>query len=68
MKIETQDWSYTCGDGCCYNYGTTLYIDGNEIEDRTFSSSGDAYEYVLTEILGFEVDTIEPSHGDRDYQ
>jgi len=67
VKIETQDWSYTCGDGCCYNYGTTLYIDEKEIEDRTFSSCGDAYEYVLTELLKCEVDVMQSDHeGDDD--
>ena len=67
MKIETQDWSNTCGDGCCYNYGTTLYIDGKEIEERTFSSCGDAYEYVLTELLGIEVDVMQSNHEGDDY-
>lgn len=62
MKIETQDYSYSCGDGCCYNYGTILFIDGKQIENREFSSSGDAYEYVLTEILGYEVDYMEGDH------
>ena len=58
MKIETEDYVWECGDGCCTQYGTYLYIDGKKLEDREFSSSGDAYLYVLQEMLGHEVDYI----------
>ena len=58
MKIETQDYVWECGDGCCTQYGTYLYIDGKLLEDREFSSSGDAYLYVLQELLGHEVDEL----------
>jgi len=36
MKIETCDWSHPCGNGGCYSYGTTLYLDGKEVKGRTF--------------------------------
>lgn len=58
MKIETKDYFWECGDGCCTQYGTHLYIDGRLLEDREFSSSGDAYLYILQEVLGYEVDFI----------
>ena len=58
MKIETEDYVWECGDGCCTQYGTYLYIDGKKLEDREFSSSGDAYLYVLEEMLGHKVDYI----------
>ena len=58
MKIETEDYVWECGDGCCTQYGTYLYIDGKKLEDREFSSSGDAYLYILQEMLGHEVDYI----------
>lgn len=58
MKIETEEYMWECGDGCCTQYGTYLYIDGKKLEDREFSSSGDAYLYVLEEMLGHEVDFI----------
>lgn len=32
MKITLRDWEYTCGDGCCYEYGTQILIDGKEVE------------------------------------
>lgn len=28
MKIYFEGWEYECGDGCCYDYGTNLHIDG----------------------------------------
>ena len=59
MKIETKDYHWTCGEpGCCDEYGTILYIDGKEVEDRRFSDSGDAYRYILEELQGHEVDYI----------
>ena len=31
MIIEFREWDHTCGDGCCYLYGTEIYIDGIKI-------------------------------------
>jgi len=64
MKIETLDWSHTCGDGCCYSNGTTLYLDGEEVEDRTFFGQDDALKYVLEQILGHTVETLSSEHED----
>lgn len=58
MKIQTKDYFWECGDGCCTQYGTYLYIDGKLLEDREFSSSGDAYLYILQEVLGHEIDEL----------
>lgn len=54
MKIEIKEWYYDHSCGCCSDWGINLTIDGNELE-RTFSSSEDAYEYVLRDYLGHEV-------------
>jgi hypothetical protein len=59
MKLETKEYFYECGDGCCTEYGTILYINGKEVEDRRFGSNTDAYRYVLEEVLGHEVDYID---------
>lgn len=64
MIVATKDWSHTCGGGCCFSYGTTLYIDNKEVEDRTFFSHEDALCYVLEELLGVEVVTLKPEHED----
>jgi hypothetical protein len=59
MRIETKDYSYQCGDGCCYEYGTILYIDGKQITDRRFSCEAEAYLYILQDVLGHQVDYID---------
>jgi hypothetical protein len=28
ILIELEEWDHTCGDGCCYTYGTNIYING----------------------------------------
>lgn len=58
MKIVTKDYHWECGDGCCTEWGTILYIDDKEVEDRRFMDAEDAYRYVLEELLGHEVDII----------
>ena len=58
MKIETKDYHWECGDGCCTEYGTILYIDGKEVEDRRFMNAGDAYRYILEELQGHEIDYL----------
>ena len=64
MKIETKDYHWQCGDGCCDEYSTILYIDGKEVEDRRFCDTWEAYKYVLEEVLGHEVDEI---HEEDEY-
>ncbi len=32
--IELRSWSSECGDGCCSDYGQTLTVNGQEIDDR----------------------------------
>jgi hypothetical protein len=32
LKITLSDWSYTCGDGCCYEYGVSCKINGEETD------------------------------------
>jgi hypothetical protein len=32
VKITLEEWNYTCGDGCCYSYGTKMYLNGKELE------------------------------------
>ena len=41
VKIELQDWDHTCGDGCCYSWGTTITIDGVELEGGDYSSANE---------------------------
>ena len=34
VKITFTDWDYTCGDKCCYEYGTTISVNGVECENQ----------------------------------
>ena len=31
MKISVEYWDYTCGDGCCYDWGYDVFVDGEKI-------------------------------------
>lgn len=31
VLIETQSWESYCGDGCCYDWGTRLFVNGEEL-------------------------------------
>lgn len=32
IKITFHDYEYTCGDGCCLNYGTITTVNGEELD------------------------------------
>ncbi len=65
MKIEAKEYYYSYDCGCCSAWGVTLFIDGKEVEDRTFTSTSEAYEHVLAEILGHTVEySYSSDYGD----
>lgn len=57
VKITLHDYSHTCGDGCCTDYGTVTTVNGKELNfyntDRYTIIEG-----ILTE-LGYEVEIEE---------
>lgn len=58
MKIQTKDYYYECGEpGCCSEYGTILYIDDKEVDERFYDESA-AYRYVLETMLQHSVETL----------
>lgn len=59
MKIETKEFAWECGDGCCTEWYTILYLNGKEVENRRFTDEGDAYRYILEELQGHEVYCID---------
>lgn len=63
VSIKLEDWDYSCGDGCCYSYGTKLLMNGKELEhpdkevlDNSYVGNDiqTAITAILTE-LGFNV-------------
>jgi hypothetical protein len=56
LKIRLNDWHYQCGDLCCDDYGTELFL--NNIEADNPNAGGDvenSLEFVLGQ-LGYEVE------------
>lgn len=47
LEIRTEPWSHTCGDGCCYTWGTDVYING----ERVSQGDCDDIQAILKEVL-----------------
>jgi ArsR family metal-binding transcriptional regulator len=64
IKITFKDWDYTCGDGCCYKYGTKIYINGVEVEHPNEEIKDNSYVgnneeiavHAVLKHLGYEVE------------
>lgn len=54
LKVTFKDWDYTCGDGCCFDCGTSLYIDDVHVSDRVDGAINAVID--LLKHLGYEVD------------
>jgi len=56
--IKLDSWDYTCGDKCCYMYGTSISVNGVECENEY---AGDdvvkSIEFIL-EQLGIDYEII----------
>lgn len=37
LLIELEDWEYRCGDGCCYDYGTNIKVNGELLEQDGYN-------------------------------
>lgn len=59
IRIGLKDWDYTCGDGCCYEWGCSIVINGTEVDSVLFSSSSEMITGIKTVLnhLGYEVET-----------
>ena len=61
LKIKVQDYLTECGDGCCTDYGTWVWItdeDGEHLFDE--GGLGNA----LISYLGIEIDVLEGDYPD----
>jgi hypothetical protein len=51
VTIELKDWDYHCADGCCYEYGTKIIVNGVECENEYSGDSvQQAIEFVLNQL------------------
>jgi hypothetical protein len=62
IVIELNDYHYTCGDGCCDNYGTVIKVDGEELEGRN-TDAGAILKEVLTHLGYTKVKVIIDGEG-----
>lgn len=54
VNIKLIDWDSECADGCCYDYGVKVFVDGVEVAN----TDGDR-EVILIAVLkhlGYEVE------------
>ncbi len=54
LKIELNEYDYTCGDGCCRNFGTITIVNGIELPCHN-QDAGTILRQVL-EHLGYKVE------------
>jgi hypothetical protein len=62
LKIQLNEFSHTCGDGCCDNYGTNVYVNGVEMPFIN-QDTGTIVKQIL-EYLGHNVEIIETFNGE----
>lgn len=58
LTITYENWSHTCGDGCCYTWGTDVFINGNKVSSGDFDSISVVLEDVL-KYLGYKIKDYE---------
>lgn len=56
LKIELHEYGYSCGDGCCYNYGTITTINGVELPCH--NQDAETILRQVLEHLGYKVEII----------
>ena len=57
VKVELTDWTWSCADGCCTNYGTTVLVNGEEMPLQN-QDRATIIEQILTH-LGYEPEVLE---------
>ena len=62
VKIKLHEYYYSCGDGCCSNYGTITTVNGVEMESHN-QDVQTILEQVLTH-LGYKVE-IETTYDNQ---
>ena len=50
LLIELEEWDHTCSDGCCYTYGTNIYINGEQLEDEDGTNHSPLLKAVLSKL------------------
>jgi hypothetical protein len=62
-KIAKKSYEYQCGDGCCYENGTSWYVDGEMVHSSPCEDSG--WMAVLHK-LGIDVELVGLNENDEE--
>lgn len=54
LIIRTEEWEHTCHDGCCYTYGTKVFINDKQVTSGYANEVDTILEDVLKH-LGYDV-------------
>ena len=54
LKVKLHEYGYSCGDGCCYNYGTITTV--NDIELPCHNQDAETILRQVLEHLGYKVE------------
>lgn len=49
ILLKTEQWQHTCHDGCCYTYGTKIFINNKQVT----SGYADEIYTILEEVLKY---------------
>lgn len=49
VKIKLHEWTYECGDGCCFDYGTEVSVNEKVISKNT-DDIGGVIQAILNEL------------------
>jgi hypothetical protein len=54
LKVKLHEYGYSCGDGCCYNYGKITTV--NDIELPCHNQDAETILRQVLEHLGYKVE------------
>lgn len=57
LNIKIEEYGYSCGYGCCYNYGTVTTV--NDVELPCHNQDTETIVKQILEHLGYKVNFIE---------
>ena len=53
ITIQLNEWDHTCGDKCCYTWGTEIVVNGEKLEED--GSDLQSSIRAILEHLGYKV-------------
>ena len=63
IKISKREYSYTCGDGCCDEWGYEWYVDGKFVHRSPCEDNG---MLAVLAHLGFDAEIVfEDANGEE---